>query len=364
MRIALLGDMAFLGSYARIQSQNQINSLGEVSDFLSQFDYVVGNLESPFSQQKKTFGAKSAYICADIDNVRTLRELHVDAVTLANNHMFDFGTEGYELTKRVLDEAGISWFGSEGKELIVEKAGCKVAFDGYCCYSSNPLRCVKKGLFGVNAYNLNDAKCFIQRCNSNGFLPIIAVHAGIEHVNYPSIDHIRAARQLSMSGPFVYYGHHPHVIQGTEEYNGSLISHSLGNFCFDDVYSDISLHPLVELTDNNRTGAVLELEIEGNKLKSWKLQTIYISKEGILRLIEEPATIAEFNESLKKSEANSKAYTAMRNQIISSRMNERKSARNFIWYLKRFRPRYLKIIMNARNNAKAFDNNVLRYMKK
>lgn len=364
MRVALLGDVAFFGRMSVNENPDVKSYFSEIADYLKGFDYVVGNLETPFSRKKKTYGAKSAYICADVENIELLRYLHIDAVTLANNHVFDYGKEGYETTKELLKEAGIEWFGAEGKDLHVEKAGGRLSFAGYCCYTSNPLRCVKQGEYGVNAYNLKDAEAFISRSSADGYLPILAVHAGMEHVNYPAIEHVRAARQLAKAGSYVYYGHHPHVIQGVEDSNGSLIAHSLGNFCFDDVYTEKSSQPLVELTENNRTGAILELDVEGGKLAGWRERVFYIAKEGKLKLVDEPASITEYNERLANCEEDSEAYTARRKRILAARMSERKSARNLMWYLKRLKPRYVKIILNARNNAKEFNNNVLRYIER
>lgn len=363
MRIALLGDMAFFGSYSLTHNNQLKEKLKGISDYLGGFDYVVGNLETPFSEQKKTNGAKSAYICADKENVEILKLLHIDAVTLANNHMFDFGKEGFELTKKLLSEAGIEWFGTEGKELEVKKAGGRIALSGYCCYSSNPLKCVRKGEYGVDAYNLKEAEKFIRNSVSKECLPILAVHAGLEHVNYPSLDHIRAARMLSKSGKYIYYGHHPHVVQGVEEDNGSVIAHSLGNFCFDDVYTSASTSmPLIKLTENNRTGMILELTIDDNKLVDWKENAIHIGEDGKISLIEADTSFCEYNDAVASCEKHTEEYKARRNVILESRISERKAKRNVKWYLKRLRPRYVQLILDMRRNHKLYNENVRKYL--
>lgn len=363
MRIALLGDMAFFGRMSVNENQQTKDYFSEVADYLKNFDYVVGNLETPFSEKKRTYGSKSAYLCADVENVRILKQLHIDAVCLANNHMFDYGTEGYETTKRVLGNNDIEYFGAEGKELRIDIGSSKLAFSGFCCYTSNPLRCVRYGEYGVNAYNVGIVQQVLKHNANAGYLNIVAVHAGMEHVNYPSLEHVRAARMHADVCPYVYYGHHPHVIQGTEEYKGSLIAHSLGNFCFDDVYTENSSKPLVELTDNNRTGAILELEIEGNKILSWSKQIVYIAKEGRMKLIETPAEVAEYNSTLSTCEEDTVSYVTKRNQILSARFSERKLARNLMWYLKRLRPKYVKIVLNAHKNANKYNENVLKYIQ-
>ncbi len=363
MRIALLGDIALFGKMSVKENPNITDCFSDIADYLKDFDYVVGNLETPFSLAKKTIGAKSAYICSDIENVETLKQLHINAVCLANNHMFDFGEEGYETTKRILGQSGIDYFGAEGKGLYLEKDGCKIAFSGFCCYSSNPLCCVPNGEYGVNAYNLEQVFQVIKKNTSQGFFNIIAVHAGLEHVNYSSIEHIRAARYLSEVCPYVYYGHHPHVIQGIEEYKGSLIAHSLGNFCFDDVYTKASgATPLITLTENNRTGIILELTIEQNKIKGWREQVIYISKDGKIRLQDNDEILEEYNNALINCEKDEKAYTAKRNEILDKRISERKAMRNVQWYLKRLRPKYVKLLLDNRRNVRSYNENVKKYV--
>ena len=356
MRIALLGDIAFFG-----RCTND-GSFRNISDYLSKFDYVVGNLETPFSTKKRTYGAKSAYICAAPSSAPILKHLHLNAVTLANNHMFDYGKEGYETTKRILKENGINYFGTEGKEVYAEILGNKLAFSGFCCYTSNPLKCVKYGEYGVNAYSIPVVKEVLKKNNSQGFLNIVAVHAGIEHVNLPSIEHIRAARLLSAVCPYIYYGHHPHVIQGVEEFKGSLIAHSLGNFCFDDIYTDNSLEPFVKLTENNRSGMILELEIDNNRLVGWREQMIFISHEGSIKLIKNNDNIDKYNDNLVHCEENFTSYESQRNLVISSRISERRAKRSLSWYIKRLKLRYLNIIMNAKRNRRLYQQNVLNYI--
>lgn len=357
MRIALLGDIALFGRCVKP------GYFKEIGNYLSGFDYVVGNLETPFSAAKKTSGAKSAYICADLSSASYLKELHLNAVTLANNHMFDYGQEGYELTKKILSEAGIAWFGTEGKELRVEKDGNKLAFSGYCCYSSNPLRCVRDGGYGVNAYNIETVKQRLKHNDADGYFNIVAVHAGIEHVNYPSLDHIRAARLLAETCPYIYYGHHPHVIQGVEQHKGSLIAYSLGNFCFDDVFTDASTEtPLVELTENNRTGMILEINIENDRVVGWQEHVIKIPQSGCIILVDENKLLKEYNNGLIHSEENPVQYDSSRQSVINNRLVERKAKRDIQWFLKRLRPRYVQLILDMRKNNKSYNDSVKRYL--
>lgn len=364
MNIAFLGDIALFGKYSITNNVGLIKNLTEISTYLQKFDLVVGNLESPFSIKQKPKGAKSAYVCSDIENIDVLKALHINIVTLANNHMFDYGIEGYETTKCVLNKVGIEWFGAEGKTIELIKDGNKLLFMGYCCYSTNPL-CLKKhvGDIGVNAYNIKEVMRDILCAHENGFFPIIAAHAGLEHVNYPSLDHIRAARKYAEACPYLYYGHHPHVIQGVEEFNESLIAHSLGNFCFDDVYANPSdKEPLIKLSEQNRTGLILEVTIEDNQIVDWREQMIYIGADGEIKLLANDGRLDEYNHKINCCEKSLEAYISSRNAILNARVAERKSMRNLSWFLKRLRPRYLQLALEMKANTIQYNKNVKLYL--
>ena len=363
MKIALLGDIALFGAYDVNRNPSLLNNLNGISNYLSHFDCVVGNLETPFSIKQKTSGAKSAYICADVENIEVLRKIHLSAALLANNHMFDYGEEGYQCTIDTLTNAGIPYFGVDGKEFIFDKNGNKILFSGFCCYSSNPLNLAYQyGKHGVNSYNVKTVSDYLK--DHKDYLNIVAVHAGIEHVNCPHPDHIKAARKLSEITPYIYYGHHPHVVQGIEEKNDSLIAYSLGNFCFDDIYSkDKEDIPFVKLTDNNRTGMILELMVENNLVVSWRQQMIKIGKSGYIELLEDKERkFDKYSDQILEADTDEVTYLEKRNAIIAERIASRKSMRNLAWYLKRLRPQYVKLIFDMRKNQKNYFNNVKKYI--
>lgn len=363
MKLALLGDIALFGKMSISKNLDWKEYFFEAAHFLADMDYVVGNLETPFSIKKKTHGAKSAYICSDVENVEILKYLHIDAVTLANNHIFDFGKEGYETTKRILEDNGIGWFGSEGKGMVVEKFENRLAFEGFCCFSTNPLQCVPYGEYGVNEFNLDQARNLLKRHADNGYLPIAAVHAGIEHVNYPSLDTIKVAKFLDEGLSYVYYGHHPHVLQNVEKQDDSLIAYSLGNFCFDDVYTSASKEPLIQLSENNRTSCVLVIEIEKNQIKSHKIVPVYIGKDR-MRLYSGKGEEDIARYGVVMMEKQGKEYVDMRNKMISEYIAGRKQKRNLMWYLKRMRPRYYMILKNAKKNRLNYIQCVTDYISK
>jgi poly-gamma-glutamate synthesis protein (capsule biosynthesis protein) len=354
MKLILLGDMAFFGKCSLNSNSQAHEYFSEVADRLSLADYVVGNLETPFSVKKKTHDAKSAYICSDVENVGLLKLLHVNAVTLANNHMFDYGKEGYETTKKILKENNIDFFGSEGKGLSIDINGNHLKFEGFCCYSSGPLEATRYGNYGVHEYDVEEVERILSSRDIEGGVCILSVHAGREHINYPSLDHVGIARRLASRHKIIYYGHHPHVVQGIERKGDSLIAYSLGNFCFDDVWSSASSkHPLIELSENNRTSLMMEIVIEENEIKEYHIIPIYIGEDkihvGTGATQESIEKYTEIINSLSPID-----YENMRNKLLAERMEKRKAQRNLLFYLKRIRWRYVKAIINAKRNRKQY----------
>lgn len=362
MKIALLGDIGLLGVFTLKQNPNLLSNLQIISDYLNKFDYVVGNLETPFSIKRKPWGAKSAFICSGPENIAVLKALHIDAVTIANNHMYDFGHEGFSKTIEVLESAGINWFGANGKSLLIEKDDNKILFQGYCCYSSNPLKIVfgNKGE-GVNGFNLNQAKDELIKSTQNGYISILAIHSGIEHVNRPSIDQIEASRQLANIAPYVWYGHHPHVVQGIDNYKKSIIAHSLGNFCFDGNKEDRN-RPTIELTDNNRKGMILEIEICNNKIIGYESTIIKIGETGTIELEDHNNCVSEFSNYISQAIDNPAEYNNARVEQRSQYIKKRKELRNLKWVLKRLRYRYFKLFIGNKINAKKYRQNLLKYL--
>lgn len=350
--ISLVGDIALFGAFSLENNKSLLDGLFKVKEILSQSDYVIGNLETPFSQKEKKYGAKSAYIFSKPQNIEVLKYLSVNAVSLANNHIFDYGIEGYELTKKVLEENNIDYFGGEGKENDLYLEDNKIRIFGFCCYSSNPLKCVKYGDYGVNAFDIALVSERLEKAKRENFFSILSVHSGTEHVNFPSSDLVKVARGLGKEYDYLLYGHHPHVSQGIEQVNNSLIAYSLGNFCFDDVYTSNSKKPLVALSDNNRKSFILQVEIKNNKIIAYKIIPIFIESGKII--VGKGTTEEDIKEYGKIDLSNEIAYNLRRSQYINKYINERKKRRDFKWYLKRLRLRYVKIILNSKKNQKKY----------
>lgn len=192
--------------------------LRNVKNIFETDDLTIANLEGTFtdstSRVDKTYAFKGPSKFVNI-----LTSSSVEAVTLANNHSRDYGPKSLTDTKATLDSAGVIHFGYD-ETSVVEVKGIKV------------------GLIGI--YELIDhtgraqqVKDHIAKVKSEGADVIIVIfHWGIERDAAPNAHQTMLARLAIDEGADLVCGHHPHVLQGIEEYKGKNIVYSLGNFCF------------------------------------------------------------------------------------------------------------------------------------
>ena len=143
----------------------------------------------------------------------------VEAVTIANNHSMDYGQEGYDSTKDVLDAAGVGYVEAYSSTIITLDSGLVVglyAIDGSVAGIQKD-----KAVEGVKQLKEDGAE-----------LIIVAAHWGNEGKYRPNASQQDVGKALIDAGANIIWGHHPHVLQKIEEYNGGIIYYSLGNFSF------------------------------------------------------------------------------------------------------------------------------------
>lgn len=358
MKIALLGDIAFFGRMT-IMNSSYKKMFAPIKEHLKGCDYIIGNLESPLTNHNKVVGGKSAYLKGSPDDVAILSYLGVTHVTLANNHMFDYRAQGMDDTIRVLEENSIAWYGANSQAETICSDKNKIVLLGYCCYSTNG-----KGLGTdepcVNVFDPREVEECVDKYLSEGYLPILSIHWGQEHVHYPNYDHVEVARKLCKDRKIVIHGHHPHVIQGIESVGESIVAYSLGNFCFDDVYTSKSAEPLVKLSVDNQESFVLIINIESNEISSYEIIPFsfegeqYQIKQDIMKKIEQ---WSDFLTTPKDK------YVQERNRDLNSYIEGRKDLRNIEWYIKRMNIESLRMILGAKHNLKEYSHLVKDYIK-
>jgi len=212
----------------------------EAAPALREADLSFANLESPLGDRGRFINMFQA----PPEAVEGLAFAGLDVVSLANNHALDYHHEGLLETMRLLREYGIDWVGA-GRSLeearaplIREAAGVKIGFLAYTemwfVYAREPISWrATADEPGVAPAEIDLIVEDVQRLRSQVDVVVVSMHWGKEYVHEPTEEQKRLARAAVDAGADLVLGHHPHVLQGLEFYQGGVIAYSLGNFVFD-----------------------------------------------------------------------------------------------------------------------------------
>lgn len=173
-----------------------------------------GTLTNETTREAKTFAFKAPAEYASI-----LSGSSIEAANLANNHSHDYGKKSYTDTISALDDAGIASFGYNRVKILKVK-GIKVGVTGIYELADHQKRAsqVKKNIKALK--------------KAGAQVIIVNFHWGIEKQYTPDENQKALAHLAVDEGADLVIGHHPHVLEGIEKYNGKYICYSLGNFCF------------------------------------------------------------------------------------------------------------------------------------
>lgn len=210
--------------------------LAAVNPILKAADLTFGNLEGTILNQGATI--KNCAKCYAfrmpeylVDNLVTAG---FDVVSIANNHIRDFGQKGIANTMRVLKEKGIYAAGvKQLPSVTFEKAGVKY---GFVAFAPN-----------IGTISINDipkAQQIVKELAKTSDIVIVSFHGGAEGVTHQHVpkknesyygenrgDVHKFAHSLIDAGADIIFGHGPHVTRAVEVYKDRFIAYSLGNFC-------------------------------------------------------------------------------------------------------------------------------------
>lgn len=190
-----------------------------VYDIFSQDDMTLVNLEGVLTLSEEMQEGHTYNIKGDPEYVNILLAGSVEVAGMANNHKNDYGEQGIKDTVAALEGAGIP-YAYDSNVVIYETQGIRIGY-----VSANEVS------WGVAVEkHIQDGIAKLQEEDVD--LILVSVHWGIERENYPEAYQRNLGKKCIDWGADLVIGHHPHVLQGIEEYQGKYIVYSLGNFCF------------------------------------------------------------------------------------------------------------------------------------
>ena len=215
-------DQSYWGSFRETYDKEQDPSyfFENVYDIFSADDMTIVNLEGPLTLSEERREEKTYCFSGDPEYVNILTAGSVEAVGMGNNHRQDYLQKGTEDTVKALDEVGITYAYDRYTGKYETTQGILI---GYVSVSgvgrgANVEKYLKEGIEALQE----------EGCD----LIIASCHWGVERVYYPDDYQMTLGRKCIDWGADLVIGHHPHVFQGIEEYEGKYIVYSLGNFCF------------------------------------------------------------------------------------------------------------------------------------
>lgn len=226
-------------------------------------DIFMANEEFPFSDRGSAAEDKQYTFRLPPSRLHIMQEIGPDIVTLANNHILDYGTDALLDTCALLDEAGIRRVGAgagleEAKKLeVMEVRGKRIGFLAASRVIPVSSWTVGKSHPGVlTTYDPAILLGEIQAAQDLCDYLVVYIHWGIERNTKPEEYQRTLARQYIDAGADLVVGSHPHVLQGIEYYKGKPILYSLGNFVFG---SSIPQTMLVRVDVDEENEAVLSV---------------------------------------------------------------------------------------------------------
>ncbi|MEA4896316.1 MAG: CapA family protein [Oscillospiraceae bacterium] len=201
-------------SYESVVGDNYAYPFEKTVQYFSDDDFTFANLECALTN---TTASDDKNFCfrADPAYTQILNSGSVEFVTLGNNHVMDYGEQGYAGTKAALEQAGIAYAGRDESSVYETKSGLKI---GVYALSFGKTQQIKDGVAALRA--------------AGAEFVVAALHWGDEgsyDVNGLQREQGHAAID---AGADIVIGSHPHTLQPVEEYNGKYIYYSMGNWSF------------------------------------------------------------------------------------------------------------------------------------
>jgi poly-gamma-glutamate synthesis protein (capsule biosynthesis protein) len=235
--IVAAGDL-MLGSWTQdvILQNGYSYPFKNLEEILISADIVFANLEAPFGEGGEAYPKQYSFQVHP-QLIDVISAGHINLVSIANNHIMDFGVESLKRTTKLLENNNI-FFAGAGMELnearkaaLFSMNGQKIAFVAYSLTFPEEFWATDTSAgtcFPYHSYVYDD----IKKLDSQNDNVIVSCHWGQESSETPKNYQIELAHKLIDAGADLILGHHPHVVQGIEYYKGKLIAYSLGNFIF------------------------------------------------------------------------------------------------------------------------------------
>jgi poly-gamma-glutamate synthesis protein (capsule biosynthesis protein) len=311
--LSAVGDLILSGRYDRIVQSGEAGAVfARIQGDLLAADITIGNLECPLTSQVTPREDKLC-IRGNPYYAQSLASAGFDLVSLANNHLTDFGPSGLADTVTALDAGDVRHTGAgkdlatAGQPVILKRNGVAVGFLSYCHASTGAPVFASDSGWGVSPLEVDRVLNDITRWASQLDHLVLLLHWGLEYSPMPTPNQVDLAHRAVDAGASLIIGHHSHMVQGIEQYNGAVIAYSLGN-CTDSAvdWQGPKRHYRSEITEADRMGLFLTVELTVTDVHISAIKPLWLNDDGQ----PEPATGETRQTILSQIEERSAAITA------------------------------------------------------
>ncbi|MDX9710703.1 MAG: CapA family protein [Trichloromonas sp.] len=237
INVFITGDFHAGGRIENLLNEERYDNIfGDLVTTIKESDLSLTNLESPLIENGTPIQKTGPSKKSSPKTVRALKFAGFQLITLANNHIMDYGVEGLEKSMNLLNSYSLSYVGvgmnydEASVPFCTEINGAKLCVINI---ADNEFSTTCGNYPGANPLNPVENYRSILSAKKNADHVIVVVHGGHENYNLPSPRIKQLFRFFAEAGASAVIGHHTHCYSGYEVYNGIPIFYSLGNFIFD-----------------------------------------------------------------------------------------------------------------------------------
>lgn len=242
-----------------------------IADELREADITFGNLEGPISDRGRDQGSIFSFRF-NPQVIEGLSFAGFDILSLANNHIWDWGADALKDTASLLEAAGIKTVGAGKNYLEANRPAMftvddtTIAFFAYTTFYPRS-KWAQEHTPGISQLDMETIRVALKEIQDKADIVIVSMHWGEEYKLRSNAEQQKLGQALVVAGADLVVGHHPHVIQEIERYNRGWIAYSLGNFVFDQYFSEETMRGLMldVRVSNGEITAVNPIEVVLNE---------------------------------------------------------------------------------------------------
>ena len=236
MKLLICGDTVPTAASSPLFASGDVKGLfGNVLDEFKKHDHVIINLECALTDGENRIIKCGPNLKGPVESAGTLKTAGVTHASLANNHVLDFGVEGLIDTERLLDEAGVKWFGAGNDDMsamepfFIEQDGMKLAI---LTFNEHEYTYALPDQPGAAPFDPFEAMVRVAEAKKQADHVIVIYHGGKEYCEYPSPRLRSACHAMAKLGADAVFCQHSHIIGCMEKVGESTVVYGQGNFHF------------------------------------------------------------------------------------------------------------------------------------